>query len=117
MAENKVKLHNKSDKPDNVVERENEIQEACEKIEGELPKWMRGYFMYLKTSVLPMTRLSYLGDIRFFFNYLISDSVLCEKGYEKISQITPDDLDSLTAVDVNIFIDYCRRYKKTDKNV
>ena len=79
MADNKVKLHNKTDKPDNVVERENEIQERCEIIESELPKWMRGYFMYLKTSVLPMTRLSYLGDIRFFFSYLISDSVLAEK--------------------------------------
>ena len=116
MADNKVKLHNKTDKPDNVVERENEIQERCEIIESELPKWMRGYFMYLKTSVLPMTRLSYLGDIRFFFSYLISDSVLAEKGYDSIDKIQPSDLDELTSVDVNIFIDYCRRYKKTDKD-
>ena len=116
MAENKVKLHNKSDKPDNVVERENEVQERCEKIEKELPSWMRGYFMYLKQGVLPMTRLSYLGDIRFFFNYLITDSVLCEKHYTEISQIKPEDLDLLTATDINIFIDYCRRYKKTDKD-
>ena len=116
MSEKKVILHNKTDKPDNVVERENEIQERCEKIEAELPKWMRGYFIYLKTSVLPMTRLSYLSDIRFFFNYLITDSVLCEKGYDSISRIQPGDLDELTSVDVNIFIDYCRRYKKTDKD-
>lgn len=116
MAENNIKLHNKSDKPDNVVEREHSILDQCEKIEAELPKWMRGYFMYLKTSVLPMTRLSYLSDIRFFFNYLITDSVLCEKGYGNISRIQPGDLDELTSVDVNIFIDYCRRYKKTDKD-
>ena len=116
MAENNIKLHNKSDKPDNVVEREHSILDQCEKIEAELPKWMRGYFMYLKTSVLPMTRLSYLSDIRFFFNYLITDSVLCEKGYDSISRIQPGDLDELTSVDVNIFIDYCRRYKKTDKD-
>ena len=77
---------------------------------------MRGYFMYLKQGVLPMTRLSYLGDIRFFFNYLITDSVLCEKHYTEISQIKPEDLDLLTATDINIFIDYCRRYKKTDKD-
>ena len=115
MAENNIKLHNKSDKPDNVVEREHQIFENCEKIEAVLPKWMRGYFMYLKTSVLPMTRLSYLGDIRFFFEYLISDSIIAEKGYKDISQIQPEDLDRLTAADVNIYIDYCRRYKKTDK--
>ena len=116
MEKNQIKLHNKSDKPDNVVARENEILERCEAIEKELPSWLRGYFMYLKTSVLPMTRLSYLSDIRFFFGYLITDSVLCEKGYSRISQITPQDLDSLTSVDINIFIDYCRRYKRTDKD-
>ena len=116
MSTQKTILHNKSDKPDNVVERENEIQERCEQIEAELPRWMRGYFMYLKTAVLPMTRLSYLGDIRFFFRYLISDSVLAEKGYTEIKQITPDDLDKVTSVDVNIFIDYCRRYKVKDKD-
>ena len=115
MADNSIKLHNKSDKPDNVVEREHQIFENCEKIEAVLPKWMRGYFMYLKTSVLPMTRLSYLGDIRFFFEYLISDSIIAEKGYKDISQIQPEDLDRLTAADINIYIDYCRRYKKTDK--
>ena len=116
MSEQTIKLHNKSDKPDNVVERENDIQEACEKIEAELPKWLRGFFMYLNTGVLPMTRLSYLGDIRFFFRYLITDSILAENGYEKISQITPGDLDKITAVDVNIFIDHCRRYKVTDED-
>lgn len=115
MAENNIKLHNKSDKPDNVVEREHQIFENCEKIEAVLPKWMRGYFMYLKTSVLPMTRLSYLGDIRFFFEYLISDSIIAEKGYKDIAQIQPEDLDGLTAADINIYIDHCRRYKKTDK--
>ena len=115
MADNNIKLHNKSDKPDNVVEREHLILENCEKIEAQLPKWMRGYFMYLKTSVLPMTRLSYLGDIRFFFEYLISDSIHVEKGYEDISKIQPGDLDELTSADINIFIDYCRRYKKKDK--
>ena len=116
MSESKIILHNKSGKPDNVVERENEIQDRCEKIESELPKWMRGYFMYLKTSVLPMTRLSYLGDVRFFFNYLLKESVIAEKGYSSISQITPEDLDRITAVDVNIFIDYCRRYKVKNKD-
>ena len=56
--ERKVRVHNKSDKPDNVVARENEIFEECEAIEKTLPGWMRGYFMYLRNGVLPMTRLS-----------------------------------------------------------
>jgi site-specific recombinase XerD len=111
----KTIVHNKSDKPDNVVARENDVQDRCEAIEKELPSWLRGFFMYLKTGVLPMTRLSYLSDIRFFFNYLINETELKEKR-KTIKEIQPDDLDAITSVDVNIYIDYCRRYKKTDKN-
>ena len=112
---NKTIVHNKSDKPDNVVARENDVQDRCEAIEKELPSWLRGFFMYLKTGVLPMTRFSYLSDIRFFFNYLINETELKEKR-KTIKEIQPQDLDSITSVDVNIYIDYCRRYKKTDKN-
>ena len=36
MEEKKRKLLNRTDKPDNVVERENEILEKCGKIEEEL---------------------------------------------------------------------------------
>ena len=111
----KTIVHNKRDKPDNVVARENDVQDRCEAIEKELPSWLRGFFMYLKTGVLPMTRLSYLSDIRFFFNYLINETELKEKR-KTIKEIQPDDLDAITSVDVNIYIDYCRRYKKTDKN-
>ena len=111
----KTIVHNKSDKPDNVVARENDVQDRCEAIEKELPSWLRGFFMYLKTGVLPMTRFSYLSDIRFFFNYLINETELKEKR-KTIKDIQPDDLDAVTSVDVNIYIDYCRRYKKIDKN-
>ncbi|MCR5010637.1 MAG: tyrosine-type recombinase/integrase [Clostridia bacterium] len=111
----KTIVHNKSDKPDNVVARENDVQDRCEAIEKELPSWLRGFFMYLKTGVLPMTRLSYLSDIRFFFTYLINETELKEKR-KTIKEIQPDDLDAVTSVDVNIYIDYCRRYKKIDKN-
>ena len=111
----KTIVHNKSDKPDNVVARENDVQDRCEAIEKELPPWLRGFFMYLKTGVLPMTRLSYLSDIRFFFSYLINETELKEKR-KTIKEIQPEDLDAVTSVDVNIYIDYCRRYKKVDKN-
>ncbi|MBO4861969.1 MAG: tyrosine-type recombinase/integrase [Firmicutes bacterium] len=111
----KTIVHNKSDKPDNVVARENEVQDRCEAIEKELPSWMRGFFMYLKTGVLPMTRFSYLSDIRFFFNYLINETEIKEKR-KTIKEIQPEDLDGITSMDVNLYIDYCRRYKKTDKN-
>jgi len=111
-----VKIHNKSDKPDNIVEKENEIFQECEDIEAQMPRFLRGFFIYLKGNVLPMTRLAYLHDIKFFFNYLINETdITSAKTMDKISL---KELDSVKAVDVNMYLDYCRKYKvETDKNI
>lgn len=68
------RIHNKSDKPDNIVEKDNEIYLQCANLEKELPKFLRSYFVYLKGNVLPMTRLSYLREIKAFFNYMINET-------------------------------------------
>lgn len=69
-----IKLRNKSDKPDNVVLKEHEIVSKCEDIERQLPRFLRGFFTYLKGNVLPLTRFSYLNDIKFFCHYLIDET-------------------------------------------
>ncbi len=116
MAEKEIRIHNKSDRPDNVIQKENDIYLECEKIEKQLPKFMRGYFSYLKGNVLPATRLAYLHDLLFFMKYLISETDLTEA--EKTDKIKLSELDEVQAVDVNMFIDYCRRYKvETDDTV
>ena len=116
MAEKEIRTHNKSDRPDNVIQKENDIYLECEKIEKQLPKFMRGYFSYLKGNVLPATRLAYLHDLLFFMKYLISETDLTEA--EKTDKIKLSELDEVQAVDVNMFIDYCRRYKvETDDTV
>ena len=115
MAKKKVlKVHNKSDRPDNVVMKEHQINEECSLIESELPSFLRGYFIYLKGNVLPMTRLAYLHDIRFFCNYLISETDLTRA--EKPRDIRLDDFQEIKAVDINIFIDYCRNYTVESKD-
>ena len=119
MAEDKrkqIKIHNKSDKPDNIVMKEHEILLHCQEIEAQLPSFLRGFFNYLKGNVLPMTRLAYLQDIRFFFNYLVNDTELTH--CSDIKDIKLKDFKEITAVDVNLFIDYCRQYQvETDKAV
>ena len=111
-----IKIHNKSDKPDNVIRNENEIIVECEGIEKELPRFLRGFFAYLKGNVLPMTRLAYLHDIRFFMRYLIDETDLTEA--TEIKDIKVSELNEVKAVDVNMFIDYCRNYKvETDRAV
>ena len=110
------KIHNKSDKPDNIVEKENEIYLECESIEKELPRFLHSYFVYLKGNVLPMTRLAYLHDIKFFFTYLIDETDLTKA--ENIKDITLEEIGEIRASDVNLFIDYCRKYSVDDgKNI
>lgn len=108
-GEKTVKLHNRSEKPDNIVLKEHEIAEKCANIEKELPTFMRGFFAYLKGNVLPKTRLAYLTDIRFFCQYLIDQTGLTEAG--KVRDITLKEFNEIMAVDVNMFIDYCRSYR------
>ena len=107
-GEKTVKLHNRSERPDNIVLKEHEIARKCVTIEQELPTFMRGFFGYLKGNVLPMTRLAYLTDIRFFCQYLIEDTALTQAKVPK--DITLKEFSEIQAVDVNMFIDWCRSY-------
>ena len=109
MAEKEIRLHNKSDKPDNVIKKENDIFLQCEELERQLPSFLRGFFAYLRSNVLPLTRLAYLHDVRFFLQYLLSETDLTQAG--KVRDIKLSELAKVQAVDVNMFIDYCRRYK------
>ncbi len=106
------KIHNKTDKPDNIIHRDNEIYIECEELQKKLPVFLKAYFSYLKGNVLPMTRLAYLHDVLFFFNYLISETSLTEAKLP--AEITAKELDSITSRDINLFLDYCRKYTVDD---
>lgn len=107
--EKELKIHNKSDKPDNIILKENEIMEKCEEIQRELPTFLRTFFIYLKGNLLPMSRLAYLRDIKFFCDYLIQETDLTEA--KTVKDIKREDFDNIKAMDINLFLDYCRRYK------
>jgi site-specific recombinase XerD len=109
MAEKRLRIHNKSDKPNNVIKRENDIYFQCEAIEKELPRFLRGYYAYLRGNVLPMTRLAYLHDVKFFMQYLIKETDLTNA--KNTADIRLEDIQNVEGSDVNMFIDYCRKYK------
>lgn len=105
-----IRIHNKSDKPDNIVKHENEIMEKCRELENELPSFMRGFFSYLKSGVLPNTRMAYLFDIRFFCEYLVHETDLTSA--EKPRDIRAEEFATIKASDINYYInDYCRHYR------
>lgn len=108
-SDKKIIIHNKSNKPDNIVLKEQEIVLKCEELQDQLPSFLRGFFVYLRGNVLPMTRLAYLNDIKFFCNYLIDETDLTSA--KDIKGIKLSDFNNIKAIDVNMFIDYCRRYK------
>ena len=105
----KIRLQNKSGKPDNVVLKEIQIEDECAKIQSELPSFMRGFFAYMRQSLLSMSRLAYLHDIRFFCQYLINQTDLTEAS--EIRQIKASEFAAIRGADINVFIDYCRRYR------
>ena len=108
-----VKIHNKSDKPDNIVAKQHHIIDKCIEIETALPHFMKDYFIYLKNAVSLSTRLAYLEDIEFFLKYLINN----DESYihlNNLSEITIEQFSKLKARDINYFIgEYCTRYLKS----
>ena len=54
-GEKSVKLHNKSDKPDNIILKEHEIVSKCEEIQEQLPDFLKGFFRYLKGDFLSIS--------------------------------------------------------------
>ena len=116
MEKRNLKIHNKSDRPDNIVLRDNNLVERCIKVENKLPKFMKDYFIYLKRSVAVSTRVAYLEDIYFFCSYLVETKEITKA--ENVCDITVEEFNQIKARDINIFLgDYCSRYyKQTDKN-
>ena len=109
----KIIIHNKSDKPDNIILKEHDILKKCEEIEEVLPTFMKSFFVYLKGNVLPLTRLAY---IQFFCNYVIQETDRTNASSTK--EIALNDFEQIKASDINLFIDYCRSYKvETDRTI
>ncbi|MCT4618766.1 MAG: tyrosine-type recombinase/integrase [Marinisporobacter sp.] len=104
-----IKVHNKSDRPDNIVQKENETIEKCLEIENSLPFFMQDFFIYLKNGVALSTRYAYMQDILFFCKYLVSETNLTKA--ITVKDISLDELNNLKARDINRFLgDFCTRY-------
>lgn len=103
-------------KPRNILKTEYNIRMKCREIEGKMPKYLSDYFIYLTSAVAIRTRLAYLRDLHFFFEYLISSTTHTHA--LSVKEIPLDDIIAIKAKDVNIFLgDYCTSYQaeKNDK--
>lgn len=115
MAKKMIRIHNKSDRPDNIVQKENEIIESCIELENALPDFMKDFFLYLKSGVALTTRLAYLQDIYFFCKYLVNEKIITKA--EVVKEITLEEFNRIKARDVNRFLgEYCTRYTVEKEN-
>ena len=115
MAGKEVRIHNKSDKPDNIVKKEAQIFQECEEIEKELPRFLKGFYLF-KRKCPAHVQAGISSRYSFFCNYLISETDLTAA--KQTSEITLKEFEDIKAVDINIYLDYCRKYKvETDKNI
>lgn len=107
-----AKIHNKSDKPDNILQRENHLINKCVALEKSMPIFFRDYFVFLKNAVALTSRLAYLEDLSYFLRYLISEDDRF-RNFSSVNQIDLETFSSIRARDVNYYIgEYCARYTK-----
>ena len=108
-ANKQLRIHNKSDKPNNIVIKQNMQVEKCRELEAELPRFLADYFLYLRNSVAISTRVAYLSDLLFFCRYLVSELNFGDG--TATQSISAESFYNLTAKDINLFLgDYCTRY-------
>ena len=79
------------------------IREIC----ALLPDFVTEFIVSIQLRTTALTRLGYVGDVRIFFNYLIKNNF---RDYQSEKNITIDDLATLKAYDVELFLDYLSSY-------
>lgn len=110
MGKQIIRIHNKSDRPDNIVMNENQIIRKSIDMENSLPSFMKEFFLYLKNAVAIKTRLAYLNDIFFFCTYLIEHTSLVQADIPK--NIAFENFKNIKAKDINRYLgDFCSRYE------
>ena len=73
-----------------------------------MPSFCREFFRAMETTTTAKTRISYVYDIRLFFNFLIETNPLY-KNYET-SDFKLNDLERITAIDIEEFAEYLKVY-------
>lgn len=89
------------------VERNLKNLETIERLLNELPSFCFDYFISIESQTSTLTRLNYAHDLKIFFYYLQ------EKKFRKnkvISGFTLEDLESVTANDIEYFLGYLSHY-------
>ncbi|MCR4660625.1 MAG: tyrosine-type recombinase/integrase [Clostridia bacterium] len=78
-----------------------------------LPKICINFFIGISTTTTVLTRYNYGIDLRIFFDYLVSKNSVLEG--KNVNNITYDDINLITSMDIERFIDYVSCYNSPIK--
>ncbi len=81
----------------------------------ELPPFAADYFRGILGSTSTRTRLSYAYDIRIFFRFLMERNPVYKN--KSMRDFRVDDLDKVTALDIEEYIEYLRVYEDEEKGI
>ena len=75
-----------------------------------MPPFLKDFFRGISEITSTRTRIAYSYDLRIFFNFLIEQiDFFADK---EIQDITMEDLDSVSAIDLELFLEYLTYYVK-----
>lgn len=77
-----------------------------------LPSFAKDFFRAISTTTSTSTRIKYAYDIRIFFQFLLSENPVYSR--YTMQEFTLADLDNITALDLEEYIEYLRAYKSPD---
>ena len=92
-----------------------ENQRKLNNVLDELPRFCQQFFRGIEYRTSSRTRIAYGYDILLFFQYLLLEHP--KINYDKISQITLDDLNLINSFDIENYIDYLKLYEKEGRNI
>lgn len=80
-----------------------------------LPPFAKDYFRAIEPTSSIRTRMNYAYDIRVFFHFLME----CNPLYRtyQITEFKPSDLEKLTAVDIEEYMEYLKVYRRDDEEL
>lgn len=98
---------------DYFQERTNKTIIKLRKVLKELPPFCVQFFIGIENTTAPLTRLNYAYDLRIFFHFLVNETG--EFPYESMRQFTLQDLNSVTAYQLEWFLSYLSLFEMDGK--
>lgn len=80
---------------------------------SELPKFLSSFFRAIEPTTSARTRIAYAYDLGVFFNYIKNSNPIFRD--IEIQDISLDDIDKISPVDIEEFMDFLKIYTKSGK--